>query len=73
AAEAGRALPAHTGRLRTAARAFDDVTYGGRAATEASYRQIAELDRDLERAKPQLTSSGGSRGADTDTRRGAAG
>lgn len=73
AAEAGRALPAHTGRLRTAARAFDDVTYGGRAATEASYRQIAELDRDLERAKPQLASSGGTRGAGTDTRRGAAG
>jgi hypothetical protein len=57
AAEAGRALPAHTGRLRTAARDFDDVTYGGRSATEQSYHRIAELDRDLERTKPQLATS----------------
>src|SRR5690606_11394003 len=28
AAEAGRALPAHADALRTAARTFDDVTYG---------------------------------------------
>ncbi|MFI8089899.1 DUF4129 domain-containing protein [Streptomyces sp. NPDC086080] len=75
AAEAGRALPAHTDRLHTAARVFDDVTYGGRAATPQSYRQIAELDRDLERTRPQLASStsGSTRGTDTDTRRGAAG
>ncbi|MFF5967443.1 DUF4129 domain-containing protein [Streptomyces collinus] len=57
AAEAGRALPAHTDRLRTAARDFDDVTYGGRSATEQSYHRIAELDRDLERTKPQLATS----------------
>ncbi|MEU1934106.1 DUF4129 domain-containing protein [Streptomyces coeruleorubidus] len=57
AAEAGRALPAHTDRLRSAARDFDDVTYGGRSATEQSYHRIAELDRDLERTKPQLASS----------------
>ncbi|GAP51231.1 DUF4129 domain-containing protein [Streptomyces azureus] len=57
AAEAGRALPAHTDRLRAAARDFDDVTYGGRSATEQSYHRIAELDRDLERTKPQLASS----------------
>lgn len=74
AAEAGRALPAHTDRLRTAARAFDDVTYGGRAATERSYLRLAELDHDLERAKPQLTTGGSStRSTDTDTRQGAAG
>ncbi|MFF6913313.1 DUF4129 domain-containing protein [Streptomyces sp. NPDC012466] len=60
AAEAGRALPAHTDRLRTAARDFDDVTYGGRSATEQSYHRIAELDRDLERTKPQLTASSAS-------------
>ncbi|WP_328339425.1 DUF4129 domain-containing protein [Streptomyces violaceus] len=54
AAEAGRALPAHTDRLRAASRDFDDVTYGGRSATEQSYHRIAELDRDLERTKPQL-------------------
>ncbi|MFD6170764.1 DUF4129 domain-containing protein [Streptomyces coeruleorubidus] len=57
AAEAGRALPTHTDRLRAAARDFDDVTYGGRSATEQSYHRIAELDRDLERTKPQLASS----------------
>ncbi|GAA4549964.1 DUF4129 domain-containing protein [Streptomyces collinus] len=57
AAEAGRALPAHTDRLRTAARDFDDVTYGGRSATEESYHRIAELDHDLERTKPQLATS----------------
>ncbi len=57
AAEAGRALPAHTDRLRSAARDFDDVTYGVRSATEQSYHRIAGLDRDLERSKPQLASS----------------
>ncbi|MFY7631575.1 DUF4129 domain-containing protein [Streptomyces sp. NY05-11A] len=55
--EAGRTLPAHTDRLRTAARDFDDVTYGGRRATEQSYRRMAELDLDLERTKPQLAAS----------------
>ncbi|TQJ88557.1 DUF4129 domain-containing protein [Streptomyces sp. SLBN-31] len=57
AAGAGRALPSHTDRLRTAARDFDDVTYGGRRASEMSYSRIAELDRDLERAKPHLANS----------------
>ncbi|KUO18502.1 DUF4129 domain-containing protein [Streptomyces dysideae] len=57
AAEAGRALPSRTDRLRAAARDFDDVTYGGRAATEQSYHRIAELDRDLERTKPVLADS----------------
>ncbi|MFD5598217.1 DUF4129 domain-containing protein [Streptomyces griseorubiginosus] len=54
AAEAGRALPSHTDRLRSAARDFDDVTYGGRSATEQSYHRIADLDRDLDRTKPVL-------------------
>lgn len=57
AAEAGRSLPAHTDRLRAAARDFDDVTYGGRTATPQAYERIAELDRDLEHTKPQLASS----------------
>ncbi|MGW0944449.1 DUF4129 domain-containing protein [Streptomyces sp. NPDC002623] len=57
AAEAGRTLPAHTDRLGAAARDFDDVTYGGRRATEQSYGRIAELDLDLERTKPRLTVS----------------
>lgn len=70
AAEAGRALPAHTDRLRTAARDFDDVTYGGRSATEQSYHRIAELDGDLERTKPQLATS--SAATAPNTRQGAA-
>ncbi|GAA2762896.1 DUF4129 domain-containing protein [Streptomyces paradoxus] len=70
AAEAGRALPAHTDRLRTAARDFDDVTYGGRSATEQSYHRIAELDRNLERTKPQLATS--SAATAPNTRQGAA-
>ncbi|MFF6873735.1 DUF4129 domain-containing protein [Streptomyces sp. NPDC012474] len=70
AAEAGRALPAHTDRLRTAARDFDDVTYGGRSATEQSYHRIAELDRDLERTKPQLATSSAAKAPNT--RQGAA-
>ncbi|MFC5671606.1 DUF4129 domain-containing protein [Streptomyces incanus] len=79
AAEAGRTLPAHTGRLHTAARSFDDVTYGGRTATEESYRQITELDRDLERSKPRLAGTpAGTRNhsdstTDDNARQGAAG
>jgi hypothetical protein len=57
AAEAGRALRTHTDQLRAAARDFDDVTYGGRRASEQSYHRIAVLDHDLERTKPQLASS----------------
>jgi hypothetical protein len=57
AAEAGSVLPSAADRLSAAARDFDDVTYGGRAATEQSYHRIAELDRDLERTKPVLASS----------------
>ncbi|MET9459395.1 DUF4129 domain-containing protein [Streptomyces canus] len=72
AAEAGRALPAHTARLRSAARDFDDVTYGGRAATEQSYHRIAELDRDLERTKPVLAASASSHSAGHNARQGAA-
>ncbi|NEB06122.1 DUF4129 domain-containing protein [Streptomyces sp. SID13726] len=76
AAEAGRALPSHADRLRSAARDFDDVTYGGRAASEPSYHRIAELDHDLERTKPLLANStsatSGSHSADQDARPGAA-
>ncbi|MDQ0991257.1 hypothetical protein QFZ74_002485 [Streptomyces sp. V3I7] len=57
AAEAGRALPAHTDHLRDAAREFDDVTYGGRRASERSYHRITELDRTLDHTKPALTSN----------------
>ncbi|MGW4563671.1 DUF4129 domain-containing protein [Streptomyces sp. NPDC004561] len=70
AAEAGRALPGHTDRLRAAAREFDDVTYGGRSASEQSYRRIAELDRDLERTRPAFADSAA--GTDHSSRQGAA-
>ncbi|MFI7391307.1 DUF4129 domain-containing protein [Streptomyces tendae] len=75
ATEAGLALPAHRDRLRTAARDFDDVAYGGRPGSEESYRHLTELDHDLDRSKPHLASStaGSPTGdADRDTRRGAA-
>ncbi|GAA2960659.1 MULTISPECIES: DUF4129 domain-containing protein [Streptomyces] len=54
ASEAGRALPAHASRLRSAARVFDDVTYGGRTADAAAYQDLSALDRDIEAAKPLL-------------------
>ncbi|MFI1177733.1 DUF4129 domain-containing protein [Streptomyces melanogenes] len=55
AAEAGRPLPGHADRLRTAAREFDDVTYGGRTANESAYHRLRDLDTDLERTKPDLS------------------
>ncbi|MFI6641691.1 DUF4129 domain-containing protein [Streptomyces sp. NPDC050504] len=55
AAEAGRPLPGHADRLRTAARTFDDITYGGRTADRQAYTRLLDLDRDLERTKPQLS------------------
>ncbi|MET9673254.1 DUF4129 domain-containing protein [Streptomyces sp. NPDC006482] len=54
AAEAGRSLPSRADDLRLAARAFDDVTYGGRTADEPTYRRIEELDTALERTRPTL-------------------
>lgn len=58
AAEAARSLPGHTGRLRAAARDFDDVAYGGRTAAPDTYHRLAQLDGDLERARPALAHSG---------------
>lgn len=55
AAEAGRSLPSHAAGLRTAARDFDDVTYGGRTADRQTYLRLRDLDLELERAKPQLS------------------
>lgn len=61
AAEAGRALPGHAPRLRSAARDFDDVTYGGRSAGQPTYLALRTLDTELDEAKPVLP--GASRGA----------
>ncbi|MFG3150420.1 DUF4129 domain-containing protein [Streptomyces sp. NPDC048219] len=73
ATEAGRALPAHSDRLRAAARDFDDVAYGGRPGTEQAYRRLAGLDRDLQRSTPHLAGSTPQGTDDPNTRRGAAG
>lgn len=72
AAEAGRTLPAHTDRLRTAARDFDDVTYGGRTATPQMYRRLTELDDDLTRTKPALATSSSTPGTAHNAHQGAA-
>ncbi|WP_237326201.1 DUF4129 domain-containing protein [Streptomyces sp. CBMAI 2042] len=61
ATEAGRALPGHAARLRSAARNFDDVTYGGRTAGQPTYLALRTLDTELDEAKPVLP--GASRGA----------
>ncbi|QNE76997.1 DUF4129 domain-containing protein [Streptomyces finlayi] len=57
AAKAGRHLPPYAVRLRTAARTFDDVTYGGRTGTEQTYATLLALDLELVAAKPLLTST----------------
>ncbi|MGW1378993.1 DUF4129 domain-containing protein [Streptomyces sp. NPDC002446] len=57
ATEAGRVLPSYADQLRTAARTFDDVTYGGRPGTERAYALLTGLDTDLQRAKPALTTT----------------
>ncbi|MFE0459165.1 DUF4129 domain-containing protein [Kitasatospora sp. NPDC058965] len=58
AAEAGRRLPTHAAELRTAARLFDDIAYGGRTADRGAYQQLAELDRRLRQTRPTLTPAG---------------
>ncbi|MFE0380462.1 DUF4129 domain-containing protein [Streptomyces inhibens] len=57
ATEAGQTLPRYADQLRTAARTFDDVTYGGRAGTEQAYTLLAHLDTDLQQAKPDLAAT----------------
>jgi uncharacterized protein DUF4129 len=44
ATEGGRALPIHAAGLRAAARVFDDVWYGGRAATPEMDAQLHAVD-----------------------------
>ncbi len=55
AAEAAVSLPDHAADLRAAARAFDDVTYGGRTGRPETYERLRALDSTLDRAKPVLT------------------
>ncbi|WP_258177298.1 DUF4129 domain-containing protein [Streptomyces solincola] len=53
AAEAGRDLPDHAEPLRSAARAFDDVAYGGRSADQAAYQRLADLDTAVQQTRPR--------------------
>lgn len=55
AAEAAVSLPSHAAALRTAARTFDDVTYGAHPATPEMYATLTTLDQALSRTKPLLT------------------
>ncbi|MFJ6945443.1 DUF4129 domain-containing protein [Streptomyces wuyuanensis] len=57
AAEAGRPLPGHADALRSAARTFDDVTYGGRTADQQAYARLRDLDTELARARPDLNAT----------------
>ncbi|MFD1931703.1 MULTISPECIES: DUF4129 domain-containing protein [Nonomuraea] len=52
AAEAGRSLPAFADELAAAARAFDDVAYGGVPGTSDAYAMMRELDERLRVARP---------------------
>ncbi|MFI6446064.1 DUF4129 domain-containing protein [Kitasatospora sp. NPDC050543] len=55
ATEAGRALPAQAAALHAAARLFDDIAYGDRAADQSAYQLIGDLDQALERTRPTLS------------------
>jgi hypothetical protein len=59
AAEAGRALPEHADRLAAAARTFDDIAFGERAADRAAYDGLVALDRALAATRPVLAPTGG--------------
>jgi hypothetical protein len=52
ARDAGRALPAVAADLRTAARIFDDVWYGGRTADPSSYARLVAVDDAVRAARP---------------------
>lgn len=49
---AGARIPEYAKALRSAALMFDDVWYGGRAATHAGYQQLADLDLALDGVRP---------------------
>ena len=59
AATAGVALPALAGELAVAARVFDEVWYGGRPATGAESRRLAEVDERVRSLRPADLGPGG--------------
>lgn len=74
ASEAGQLLPGHADALRSAARSFDEVTYGERPADAAAYALVRDLDSALRRAAPRLpetTDPHGRDGAEAQAVRGA--
>jgi hypothetical protein len=54
AREAGRAFTASADGLERAARSFDGVRYLGRRGTEAEWRAVAALEREIRASKPLL-------------------
>lgn len=54
AGQAAAALPAQAGELHAAARLFDDVCYGGRAAGPEAYARVRELDERVRTTRPEL-------------------
>lgn len=52
ARDAGAALPAAAADLRSAARLFDDIWYGGRTADKAAYDRLVEVERVVRDARP---------------------
>lgn len=54
AREAGGRLPSARDALWQGAELFDAVHYGGRAATGAGYRSLADLDELVRRARPEV-------------------
>ncbi len=59
AARAGFVVPAEAEALRTAARAFDEVRYLGRAGTESGYQLLVALDQRLQSLRPALQAVAG--------------
>ena len=57
ASAAGHAFPPLADRLQAAATAFDAVRYLGRPGTEAAFRQVETLERELAATRPQLDGS----------------
>lgn len=58
AREAGARLPEAAGALLDAARAFDDVSYGGRTGTTDAYRRVVAADEATGRARPGRVPAG---------------
>lgn len=52
ARDAGTVLPAASADLRSAARLFDDIWYGGRTADRAAYDRLVEVERIVRDARP---------------------